>query len=202
MRTVFLALVCCASSTCAFAEPQKRWDFNVSLNGRDVGSHSFVVSGKGGDRTVSSSMRLDFRVLLVKKVSYQHQASEVWQDGCLTEVSSETQRNGKAYSVQANAVDDGLSVINNTGVEIIEGCVRGFAYWHPQWMQAPRLLNVETGKYVPVTLSQTVSPDDEITHLTITTAKTDIHLEYDAAGDWVSLQTKLPLAGELRYQRY
>jgi hypothetical protein len=202
MRTVFLALVCCASSTCAFAEQQKRWDFNVSLNGRDVGSHSFVVSGKGGDRTVSSSMRLDFRVLLVKKVSYQHQASEVWQDGCLTEVSSETQRNGKAYSVQANAVDDGLSVINNTGVEIIEGCVRGFAYWHPQWMQAPRLLNVETGKYVPVTLSQTVSPDNNITHLTITTAKTDIHLEYDAAGDWMSLQTRLPLAGELRYQRY
>ena len=202
MRTVFLALVCCASSTCAFAEPQKRWDFNVSLNGRNVGSHSFVVSGKGGDRTVSSSMRLDFRVLLVKKVSYQHQASEVWQDGCLTEVSSETQRNGKAYSVQANAVDDGLSVINNTGVEIIEGCVRGFAYWHPQWLQAPRLLNVETGKYVPVTLSQTVSPDDNITHLTITTAKTDIHLEYDAAGDWMSLQTRLPLAGELRYQRY
>jgi hypothetical protein len=202
MRTVFLALVCCASSTCAFAEPQKRWDFNVSLNGRNVGSHSFVVSGKGGDRTVSSSMRLDFRVLLVKKVSYQHQASEVWQDGCLTEVSSETQRNGKAYSVQANAVDDGLSVINNTGVEIIEGCVRGFAYWHPQWMQAPRLLNVETGKYVPVTLSQTVSPEDNITHLTITTAKADIHLEYDAAGDWMSLQTKLPLAGELRYQRY
>ena len=202
MRTVFLALVCCASSTCAFAEQQKRWDFNVSLNGRDVGSHSFVVSGKGGDRTVSSSMRLDFRVLLVKKVSYQHQASEVWQDGCLTEVSSETQRNGKAYSVQANAVDDGLSVINNTGVEIFEGCVRGFAYWHPQWMQAPRLLNVETGKYVPVTLSQTISPDDNITHLTITTAKTDIHLEYDAAGDWMSLQTRLPLAGELRYQRY
>ena len=202
MRTVFLALVCCASSTCAFAEQQKRWDFNVSLNGRDVGSHSFVVSGKGGDRTVSSSMRLDFRVLLVKKVSYQHQASEVWQDGCLTEVSSETQRNGKGYSVQANLVDDGLSVINNTGVEIIEGCVRGFAYWHPQWLQAPRLLNVETGKYVPVTLSQTVSPDDNITHLMITTAKTDIHLEYDAAGDWMSLQTRLPLAGELRYQRY
>ncbi|MFT7691261.1 MAG: hypothetical protein ACI88U_001991 [Porticoccaceae bacterium] len=27
-------------------------------------------------------------------------------------------------------------------------------------------------------------------------------MEYDAAGDWMSLQTKLPLAGELRYQRY
>ena len=202
MRAVFLALMCCASSICAFAEQQKRWDFNVSLNGRDVGSHSFVVNGKGDNRTVSSSLRLDFRVLLIKKVSYQHQASEVWQDGCLTEVSSETQRNGKAHSVQANAVDDGLSVTNNAGVEVIEGCVRGFAYWHPQWLQAVRLLNVETGDYVPVTLSQTVSPDDNITHLTIKTAKADIHLEYDAVGDWLSLQTKLPLVGELRYQRY
>ena len=202
MRTVFLVLMCCASSICAFAEQQKSWDFNVSLNGRDVGSHSFVVSGTGNNRTVSSSMRLDFRVLLVKKVSYQHQASEVWQDGCLSEVSSKTQRNGKTYSVQANAADVGLSVTNNAGVEVIEGCVRGFAYWHPQWLQAARLLNVETGEYVPVTLSQTVSPDDNITHLTITTAKADIHLEYDAVGDWLSLQTKLPLAGELRYQRY
>tara|TARA_B110001469_G_scaffold68850_1_gene65532 strand:- start:451 stop:1059 length:609 start_codon:yes stop_codon:yes gene_type:complete len=202
MRTVFLALMCFASSICAFAEQQKHLDFNVSLNGRDVGSHTFVVSGKADNRTVSSSMRLDFRVLLVKKVSYQHQATEVWQDGCLTEVRSETRRNGKAYSVQANAVDDGLSVTNNVGVEVIEGCVRGFAYWHPQWLQAARLLNVETGEYVPVTLSQTISPDDNITHLTITTAKADIHLEYDAAGDWLSLQTKLPLAGELRYQRY
>jgi hypothetical protein len=37
--------------------------------------------------------------------------------------------------------------------------------------------------------------------MTIALPKGDIHLQYDAAGDWLSLQTKLKTGAELKYQR-
>ena len=37
--------------------------------------------------------------------------------------------------------------------------------------------------------------------MTIALPKSDIHLQYDAAGDWLSLQTKLKTGAELKYQR-
>jgi len=201
MRLILLILLCGTPALYANAEVERRWDFTVSLNGREVGSHNFVVREEGGRRSVSSSMRLDFRLLLVKRVSYQHQANEVWQDGCLVEVSSQTERNGKTFAVESRAVGSGLAVISNDGVEVYSGCVRSFAYWEPEWLQGQNLLNVETGKNVPVSISQSVSSEVNMNHITIAAPKGDIYLQYDAQGDWLSLQTKLPIVGELRYQR-
>ena len=201
MRFILLILLCVTPALYAVAEVEDRWDFSVSLNGREVGSHNFVVREEGGRRFVTSTMRLDFRVFLVKRVIYQHQANEVWQDGCLIEVSSQTERDGKKFTVEANVVDAGLAVISNDGAEMYAGCVRSFAYWEPKWLQGQNLLNVENGKNVPVTISQSVSSDVNKKLITIAAPKGDIYLQYDAQGDWLSLKTKLPIAGELSYQR-
>lgn len=202
MRLMLLLCLFYAASMQAFGEVEKRWDFKVLLNGREVGSHSFVVSEEGGRRSVASSMSLDFRVLLVKHVSYQHKANEVWLDGCLTEVSSQTERSGKSSWVRATLDDTELSVTTKAGIEVFPGCVRSFAYWDPEWLRGENLLNVETGKNLAVNISRSQSTTDNITHITIATPTADIHLQYDTAGDWLSLQTKLPIAGELSYQRY
>ena len=84
---------------------------------------------------------------------------------------------------------------------MIEGCVRSFAYWDPKLLLGENLLNVETGEYLPVVISSRISAEDSITYMTIALPKSDIHLQYDAAGDWLSLQTKLKTGAELKYQR-
>ena len=180
---------------------QRDLDFKVFVNDREVGRHQFVLLEQGNSVQVSSKMSLDFKVLMIKRVKYLHEASEVWVLGCLASVQSATEKQGKLFSVDAKADHSGLVIQRQQEVDVIPGCVRGFAYWNADWLQGDHLLNAESGIYVPVEISSRLSEQDNITHMTIATPKADIHLQYSAAGDWLSLQTELLIGGTLRYQR-
>jgi hypothetical protein len=52
-----------------------------------------------------------------------------------------------------------------------------------------------------VDISSRISEQDNITHIKIVLPKADIDLQYDAAGEWLSLETELLIGGTLRYQR-
>ena len=204
MRISILALLFCSQLLWAEASTVKSWNFKVLINDREVGTHQFRVTNEGDSLSVNSTMSMDFTVMMIKKVRYQHQANESWQGSCLTSVSSQTNRQGKDVSLKVNAVETGLLVEKDRiaeGAEVLAGCVRSFAYWDPQLLQGERLLNVETGEHMPVAISSRVSAEDNITHVIIAAPKGDIHLQYDASGDWLSLQTKLQMGAVLKYQR-
>jgi hypothetical protein len=176
-------------------------DFDVFLNDREVGQHQFELLQRGESTEVSSTMALDFKVFKIKRVKYLHQANEIWQSGCLVSLQSQTDKQGNAFAIEASTYEAGLVVQRPKETETLTGCVRGFAYWNPQWLQGDNLLNAETGINVPVVISSQISEKDSITHIKIASAKFDIDLQYDAAGEWLSLETELLIGGILRYQR-
>ncbi|MBT6593008.1 MAG: hypothetical protein HOO18_03545 [Porticoccaceae bacterium] len=176
-------------------------DFDVFLNDREVGQHQFELLQRGESTEVSSTMALDFKVFKIKRVKYLHQANEIWQSGCLVSLQSETEKQGNAFAIEASTDQTGLVVQRPDETETLTGCVRGFAYWNSQWLRGENLLNAETGINVPVDISSQVSEKDSITHIKIVLPKVDIDLQYDAAGEWLSLETELLIGGTLRYQR-
>lgn len=176
-------------------------DFKVFLNDREVGQHRFELREQDESIEVSSAMSLDFKILRIKRIKYRHQANEIWQSGCLVSLLSETEKQGKASVVKANTDQSGLVVQRASETETLSGCVRGFSYWNPQWLEGDHLLNAETGINVPVQISSRMTESDSIKHIKITLPKTDINLQYDAAGEWLALQTELLIGGTLRYQR-
>jgi hypothetical protein len=166
-----------------------------------VGHHRFELREQGESIEVSSTMSLDFKVFKIKRVKYRHQANEIWQSGCLVALQSETEKQGNAVAIQASTDESGLVIQRPKEVETIAGCVRGFSYWNPQWLEGDNLLNAETGINIPVAISSRFSEQDNITHIKVALPKADIELQYDAAGEWLSLQTELLIGGTLRYQR-
>ena len=176
-------------------------DFKVFLNDREVGQHRFELLEQGESIEVSSTMSLDFKIFKIKSIKYRHQANEIWQSGCLVALQSETEKQGEAFSINAISDDTGLVVQRPKESETIAGCVRGFSYWNPLWLKANYLLNAETGINVPVEVSSQFSQQDTVQHINIALPKADIALQYDAAGEWLSLQTELLIGGTLRYQR-
>ena len=210
---VSLLLLCVAPIATATEwtlQGKKSLDFKVFLDDREVGRHQFELLGQGDSVQVSSTMSLDFKVLMIKQVTYLHQANEVWESGCLVSVQSETEKMGKRSVVDARKDKSGLQIDRNLAgkreQETIAGCVRGFAYWNPLWLESAEpgntsLLNAESGINVPVVVSSRVSESDQIIHRQISLPKGQIDLQYDAAGEWLSLQTKLRIGGTLRYQR-
>ena len=177
------------------------FNFKVLLDDREVGRHIFVVEDSGNQVAVTSEASMDFTVLLVKKVEYRHQASEIWQNGCLLEFKSSTQRNNKSVHMSGKMVDDTFVINHEQGETSLGTCIKSFPYWRPKWLEGEFLLNVETGKYAPVSLQSKTDSLTQSTYKTISLPKTEIRLEYDKAGDWQQLESDLKIVGTLRYQR-
>ena len=177
------------------------FNFKVSLDNHEVGWHRFVVETKGNQLTVSSKAKMDFTVLMVKKVAYRHEATETWLGDCLQAFESKTKRNTKIFLTNGS-VKDGDFYVNRNGEEVlVSKCVKTFAYWRPAWLDDEFLLNVETGKYTPISLEVA---EDQLTNMTkriVGLPKTEIHLAYDKSGNWQTLESDLKIAGTLRYQR-
>ena len=176
-------------------------NFKIFLEEQEIGWHRFTLITNGEELEVSSEAIMDFTVLLIKKVEYRHQARELWKDGCLQSFSATTRRDKKVITV-SGSINSGQFVVQQKVKKIQLGsCVKSFAYWKPEWIEDDFLLNVETGKYTPVSLQVKKQPTIGITTKILGLPKTEILLEYDKSGVWQSLESKVRLVGKLRYKR-
>ena len=180
---------------------EKIINFQVFLNDREVGSHEFRIVKKNRQIEVDSSLNIEFKAMGFFKVKYAHKANEIWRDGCLQSLVSETHKRGKKINVEAQQSDLGMVVKGSKSTQTLNGCVRTFAYWNPQFLYEDYLLNAENGEYVPVAVTSSALVNNAGSKVSIDGAKVDIQLEYDTSGKWLSLQSELKMGGILRYVR-
>ena len=119
--------------------------FQVYLDDKPIGKHSFRISESGETRRISSSASFDVDFLFVNAYRYRHSSSEIFRDGCLQEIRATTDDNGKRYRVEGSALGKGFRVEHQDGVEQAHGCLTTFAYWDPDFLRQKRLLNAQTG---------------------------------------------------------
>jgi len=150
MRSLLVCiLMCCSSMVMA-----REWDFRVSLDDHEIGRHRFVLEEEGAQQKLNSEASFDYRLLFYSAFRYDHRAMEVWRDDCLNALSSSTTTNGKGEQVQARRIEEKLRVENGNRQNEYDGCVKTFAYWNPEILKEHRLLNSQTGEYVPVTIEK------------------------------------------------
>ena len=114
---------------------------------------------------------------------------------------AQSTRNSKAIVVNGKRVGDQFVVDYENEEMRYEGCVRSFAYWAPTLLQSDNLLNVETGKNIPVVVSIDNDSSGVSQSTTIELPKSSISLKYDSDGRWIELETRLKLFGKLSYKR-
>ncbi len=130
-----------------------QWQFDVSLNGKPVGYHSFEVRQNGSQQILETEASFDVKVLFVTAFRYRHQNTEVWNNGCLSSIDATTDSNGKNFNVRGASLEDSFGLSSNAGSSTLSGCVRTFAYWNPAVLEAEKLLNTQTGEYEDVTVT-------------------------------------------------
>lgn len=189
--------------------PEKVWVFEVFLDRKPIGLHEFRVQADDEGHRVDIDARFDVRILMIKAWSYRHQNVERWDAGCLVSLESDTDVNGDPARVVAR--DEGKTFHVTTLDErqrLDRDCVMSFAYWTPDILEAQMLLNAQTGRMTPVTVSERGSEmrdigeqSVEVDRYTLTTDEGDITLWYTRnEGLWVGLEA--PAKGDrvLRYQ--
>ena len=185
----------------------QEWNFRVYLDDKEIGYHNFsLVEDNDRQRLVTEA---DFRVrfLFLTAYRYEHTNQEIWNGSCLQEISSKTDANGKKFSVRGYQAGGGFSVESAEGLNEVGDCVKTFAYWNPDILNEPRLLNSQTGELLTVEIEAVAEEQlnvrgTEVTaqryHLVAKNMQLDIW--YSKDNRWLALESTVKGNRKLRYE--
>ncbi len=172
----------------------QQWDFGVYLDGKHIGTHRFTVERDGAEGYhVTSFAEFKVTVLRIPVFRYKHSAVEIWRDGCLQSIDTQTSVNGNLTAVVGRLTASGfnIDVSSSEGEhrETLPACVASFAYWNPEVLQAHgELLNGQTGAYQSV--SRTLIGRSDRSSLELKGGDFQIDVSYaNDDGRWVALHT-------------
>lgn len=206
MRLLFVLIFLLINlQSLVFAEkksnPSEKISFNVFLDKKQVGTHSFVIERKNQHIWVESNMQLEGKFWGLVPFRYTHQSTEQWKNGCLINLESQTLKRGKTIIISAKYDQSGLTIINADKAQFVEGCIKSFAYWNSSALKGNQLLNTEDGKLVDVKIETTQTQGVLGKSVVIRSSEADINLQYGADGKWLSLKSNLDVGGLLHYIR-
>jgi len=191
----------------ASASSSREWRFEVFLDDKPIGFHTFRLSDSGATRELRGEARFSVKLLGFTIYDYAHRNLELWRHDCLQHIDASTDDNGEDFHVRGAIEGEQLVLENSTGNSILPGCVMTFAYWNPAILSQQRLLNAQTGEYLDVSVQQLGEKSLHLQgravpalHYRIRTGESDIELWYSSDGDWLALSTATS-GGELRYHR-
>ena len=206
-------MVCAAAAILApwqaisMNDATREWHFDVSLDGRPIGEHRFILRAGEHAQELTSEARFRVRLLFVAAYRYEHRAREWWQGDCLVRLDARTDENGKRMAV-AGARDGGTFRLTlGSEVTPLDECVQTFAYWNPSILEARRLLNPQTGEYVPVEvmpMGREVIGGQQTERFRLLGGgrkPLKIDLWYTPDREWVALESHTPEGRRLRYAR-
>jgi len=203
-----LALLLGLLTTPAFASQGREWRFTAYLDDTAIGYHRFVLVENGPQSELVSEARFNVKFLFFNAYRYAHDNRERWRGDCLANIESTTDDNGKAYRVRG--APDGNAFILETGTEQtpLPACPMTFAYWNPAFLKQSRLLNAQTGEYLPVSV-QALGADTirvrgekrEAQRYRLQAREFDIELWYSPSGEWLALDSLTASGKRLRYRQ-
>ena len=183
------------------------WDFDVYLNDKKVGKHSFTVSNLDGVKQVRSEANFKYKILFILAYQYEHSAAESWSDNCLTELDASTNANGERLQFSGEQTSGGFVVDSGDHPTQLPECVMTFAYWNADFLGESQLLNPQTGEYVDVSVEEV---GDEVlnvrgqaveaTRFKLTAYEVDLTLWYSPDREWLALESVAKGGHIIRYE--
>ncbi len=191
----------------AAAPTDRSWDFSVLLDGSKIGYHRFELTEDDGRRRLTSEAKFDVRFLFINAFRYRHTNTEVWSDGCLETIEANTRANGKELVVSGLRVDDGFVVDDGKERSALDDCVMTFAYWNPDFLLQPRLLDPQSGDYLDVEVERVGQEPIEVRGeevaafvYRVTAPKLDLKLWYSENDEWLALESVAKGGRIIRYE--
>lgn len=189
------------------AASQQEWNFRVLLDGKDVGYHNFYLLQDDDTRQLTSEAEFRIKFLFITAFSYEHVNRETWRDDCLQSIESRTDANGRQFQVRGERTDNGLSITSNDDSHELPGCVKTFAYWNPDILQEPALMNSQTGEVLTVDIKPLAREILTIRGLSIPAQRyrliarnMQVDLWYSDNDEWLALESTVKAGRKLRYE--
>lgn len=212
MKRKSLGLVMLCLFALTFATPgesreKSRWEFTVYLDQKKIGSHSFEVTNLSGVTEVLSEARFKYTILLIPAYRYEHTAAERWSNNCLVGLDARTNANGDRIQVSGERTGGSFTVLTDEQPAYLPECVMSFAYWNPDFLEQPRLLNPQTGEYVAVQVEEAGTDVLQVRgesvparRYRLTAYEVDLTLWYSEDNEWLGLESVAEGGRIIRYE--
>jgi hypothetical protein len=140
------------------AEDPEIRQYATYVDREPAGSYTMTISRRA-DGSVAMEGRADVTVKFLaglRVYRYSYTGTEVWKDGRLQQLESQTNDDGKPYRVSVNRDGDRLQVSVNGQARPMRGDVWVTTYWRfPEKAVTPlALLDADTGRELNATLQQ------------------------------------------------
>jgi hypothetical protein len=195
-----------STATASSQSKQQSWKFKVLLNDKPIGFHEVRIETENNRKTVFTQADFDVRFMYIPVYSYNHETREVWQDGCLLNITSATDDNGDNYFINSQKKEQEFALQTQDGNRSLHGCVRSFAYWDFNMLKSKQLLNTQTGEYQQVSITDmgndSLSLDQgeiDARHFRLKCENMTIDLWYTMDMRWLALESVTESGAVLRY---
>ena len=209
MKTIFKILSLLTVTLTINTASASEWNFDVYLNDSKMGEHKFVFNDAS---ELTSTANFKVKILFFNAYQYEHSAVETWQGDCLSTLSAHTVEDKVITNVNAKLSAQTLRVDDGKTKQNLPACSMTFAYWNPKIVEQSKLLNPQNSEYLDTKFSKLGNEQIEVrgkkisaTHYQLLGSlagkpKLNIELWYNAANEWVALQSTTPEGYKIRYK--
>ncbi len=172
-------------------------NFVVLRDGNQIGHHTISFARDGADVAVDVDVGLKVKLAFVTLYSLQHHNREVWRDGKLHTIDTNTVESGKKYTIKGRQAADGfraaITADGKTEERNLPATIVPTSYWNPATVRQTALLNSVNGKLLDVKILERGAEPVKINATPVAARKFSItgelalDLWYDAGNEVVRL---------------
>jgi hypothetical protein len=182
--------------------------FRLIRHGSDIGRHTLTFEPQGDSLAVHVAVDALVTLLSVPIVRYSLRVVETWQDGRLTSLTGETNKNGRHQWVNAQRSGEGLVVLGSQTQRYIAPEPAGStSYWNKHLLDLP-MISLEDGVLLrPIVVEERADSVPLASGGTIAanhynlSGPFKVDLWYDQADTWASLGLPAADGSYVRYER-
>ena len=190
----------------------KEWPFNVYLDGKEIGQHTFTLSENEGERELVSTANFNVKILFINAYRYTHVAREKWRGDCLASLDARTEENKEITVVKGKLEGDNFKVDvpiakKPKPLQSLPACIMTFPYWNANMLAQNHLLNPQTGEWLDVKIRSLGNEKIEVRgqavpaeHFKLEATKMKIDLWYSPDKEWLALTSTTPEGYVITYK--
>ncbi|MDO9460615.1 MAG: DUF6134 family protein [Alphaproteobacteria bacterium] len=125
--------------------------FSVLYEGDKIGAHTISYSAATGQTRVTTKIDLVVKALFFTAFAYSHRSEEIWRDGRLISLSSETVEDGETLFVAGAATPKGFRGVSKAGPFMAaSGALTSNSLWTPAVLEQETVIDAQHGGVIGV----------------------------------------------------
>jgi Family of unknown function (DUF6134) len=127
---VVAGLLATAGAAAALAGTAGEYTFTVLKDGSPVGHHCIVFQRRGDRIEIREATEIEVRLAMIPIYRFEHEGTEVWQDGRALRIDGTTNDNGEKLDIAVRRNADGYTRMINGRVDEFDDTKQALAFWN------------------------------------------------------------------------